>query len=173
MSGIDVGKRAAHRIVLRQEGGGEAQSSLAVGAGILIHARDQFGQRAGDGGEGFEAGLKRCHQQGCGYALSRYVGHGHKEPGFAGRGGGAGEDVVVVSGDGIRRTGGKGNRQPGHLGRSCRQQPALDIARDFQIALHDHPVRDLEHQQDEQHDPAVEMKVKLNHFDRSRFSSNG
>ena len=64
VSGIDVGESPVHRIVLRQESGGEAQSSLAVGAGILVHPRDQFGQRTGDGGEGLEAGLKG-HKSGC------------------------------------------------------------------------------------------------------------
>ena len=44
VSGIDVGERPAHRIELRQESGGEAQSALAVGAGVLVHARDQFCQ---------------------------------------------------------------------------------------------------------------------------------
>ena len=58
MAGIDVGKRLAHGIKLRQECGGEAKSTLAVVACVLVHPLDQLDQRAGNSGQSFETRRK-------------------------------------------------------------------------------------------------------------------
>jgi len=46
------------------------------------------------------------------------------------------ESVVVVAADGLGGAGGEGYVDAGDIGSAARDQPALDFASDFDVALH-------------------------------------
>ena len=160
MSGIDVGQDARGGIILGDKCSGEAAAVLAVAAGVAIHAADQLGQRAGSGGKRLQAGLKSRHQHGRGNALAGDVGNRHQKGLGLPNQPRTSKHIVIISGDGIGRTRGKGDLQAGHLRRVCRQQPRLNLLGDLQIAFHDHAVGDFQDQQQEHQQAAPEMGVK-------------
>src|ERR1700685_48809 len=82
-----------------------------------------------------------------------------------------GEDVVEITRDRIRRASGEGDVQTGHLRGRGWQQPFLNIAADSEVALQDHTIRDLEHQQNKENEPAPEMRIEFEHYEFSRFPS--
>src|SRR5260370_18048940 len=115
MACIDVVENSPGGVVLCEKSGSEAQAALAVGAGVLIHVRYKFRQSNLGGGKRLEAGLESRHQHGGRNALAGDVGYGEDDAIlFVGlprpR-----KHVVVVSGDGVGRAGGVGNRDSANL----------------------------------------------------------
>jgi hypothetical protein len=51
------------------------------------------------------------------------------------------------------------------LGRRAGQKPRLNFARDLEVALHDHAIRDLEHEQHEENEPGPEVGIELHGVD--------
>src|SRR6266446_5168093 len=104
-----------------RKSGGKAQSTLAVGAGVLVHVRYQLRQGDLRGGKRLEAGLKGRHEHGSGDAFTGNIGHGEYDTivfvGFAR----TREHVVVVSGDGVGGARDIGNRDSGNLWRRAGQ----------------------------------------------------
>ncbi len=161
MTGIDVGEDAPGGVVLGEEGSGETQSALAVGASVLVHIRHQFRQGDLSGGERFQARLKRGHEHGGGNALAGDVGHREHYAVLFGRFPRAREHIIVVPCHGVGRTSGVGNRDAGNLRRSAGQQPGLNLAGNLEIAFHDDAVGNLQHEQQEKQQTAPEMEVEF------------
>ena len=82
---------------------------------------------------------------------------------------GAGKDVVVVSGDGVCRAGGKGDCHPGNDGGVAGSNQlwiSRAISRSRFMTTRS---RYLEHQQNEQHDSGIEMKVEFDDLNFPAF----
>src|SRR5580693_9730664 len=71
------------------------------------------------------------------------------------------EYVIVIAGDGVGGASRIGDGEAGNLRRGAGQQPGLNLAGDLQVALHDHAVGDLEHQQQEQQQRRPEVKIEF------------
>src|SRR5580700_4975468 len=144
VTGVDVGKAARSGIELCEDGGGEALAAEAVGASVVIEAGGECAQREAYGGDGTQAGLKRGHQQSGWNAFAGDVGHDEHEFAAGGGVGGGIEGVIVIAGDGILRAGVESDLSVRNGWRSRRNEPSLDFAGDFEIALHRDFVGELE-----------------------------
>ena len=136
VAGVHVGKVAGGRIVFREHGGGEALAAKAMGASVVIEAGGKLGEREAFGGDCPQAGLQRGHEESSGYAFAGDVGHDEHE--FAAGGSVVQwiESVVVIAGNGILRAGEKSDLGVRNHWRSGGNEPSLNFAGDFEIALH-------------------------------------
>ncbi len=70
------------------------------------------------------------------------------------------ESVVVIAGNSIGGTRSECNGDAGNDWRLGRQQPTLNVTRDFKITLHHYAVGDFENQHQQQHQAAPELKIR-------------
>src|SRR5579872_4332312 len=128
---------------------------LAIATGILVHAQDEIGEGCWRSGESFEASLESCHEECRRDAFAGDIRDCEKELRrfrilrVCRISGGASENVVVIAGDGVGGTRGKSDGKSGNGRWIGGKQPALNVAGDLQVALHDDAIGDFEHEQDE------------------------
>ena len=144
MAGVDVGKAAGRGIVFGEDRCGEALSAEAMRAGVMIEARGELRERKAFGGDGAEAGLECGHEEGGGDAFAGDIGHDEHE--FSAGGGVAigVEGVVIIAGNGILRARIEGDFSVGDRWRGGGDEPCLDFAGDFEVALHGDLVSEFE-----------------------------
>src|SRR5256885_363209 len=149
------------RIVFGEKGRGKTAAIEAVSGGIAIEPRNKFGERNAFAGNGAQARLKRGHEQCGGDTFSGDVGD-HQKKFFASIGIAEREKrVVVIAGNGILRPRGKRNVRVRYRGRLRRNEPRLDFARDFEVALHDNFVREFQGKQEQEDQRGKEFKPHL------------
>lgn len=161
VSRIDVDEFAGCRIVFGEDGGGEALATKAVSTGIVIQARGQLGERESFGGDGAKAGLQRGHQESGGNTLAGDVGHDEHELAAGSSVIGGIEGVVIVPGNGILRAGIKGDIGIGNGWRSGRNEPGLNFAGDFQVALHGDFIGEFEGEQKKKDQRGKQFEIEF------------
>ena len=120
----------------------------------MVDARDQLGQGAGEGREGAQAGLQGGGEEGGGDALAGHVGDHQEEAAV-----GAEEGVEVIAGDGVGGAAGEGDIDARDFGGLRGHEPALDLARDFEVALHGDAVGEFEGEEHDQGEAAEELRL--------------
>src|SRR5215472_14891988 len=146
-------------MVVTQNRGRKSPPVQTVGGRVAVQPRYQFRQRHAFASNGAQAGLKRCHQERGRHAFSGHVRNHHHQPialliGI--------KCVVIIAGYRILRTRRKSNVGSRDLRWFGRHKPHLNLARDFQVALHGHFVSEFqrEQQQEEQGRNPYEIHVK-------------
>ena len=147
VSGAEIAKIAGGGIEFGEECSGEAPG-VAVGADLAVETTDEFGERAAGAGQGSKAGLECCHHHGGGDAFASYVGYRDQQRTVAR----AKEGVVVVAADGLGGAHGEGDVDAGNVGGSARDEPSLDFAGDFDVALHRDVIAEDQSEEDQQAD---------------------
>ncbi len=147
---VDVGEATGGGIVFSEDSGGEALAAEAVGAGVMIEADGELAEREAFGGDGAQAGLQRGHEESGGDTFACDIGHDEHQLAAGESVVGGIEGVVIIAGDGILRTGVEGDLRVGNHWRSGGNEPGLDFASDFEIALHRDLVGEFEGEKKEE-----------------------
>src|SRR5258707_3598907 len=116
----------------------------------MIEADGKLAEREAFGGDGAQAGLECGHEESCGDYFACDIGHDEHQLAARSRVAGGIEGVVIIAGDGILRTGVKGDLRVGNHWRSGGNEPGLDFAGDFKIALHRDLVGEFEGEKKEE-----------------------
>ena len=138
VAGIHVNHLARLRIDFGKERGRESASIKAVGAAITIKADHNLVERRGCRRERAQARLKRGHEQRGGNAFPGDV-RDHDEKRWRDRflrRDRTEEGVVVIARNRILRARGKRDIYARHARGMVGNEPLLNFARDFQVALH-------------------------------------
>ena len=161
VSGIHILDGARRGIIFGEHRRREAQATEAVTAGVAVEPCDHLLKRCALARDGPQARLQRGHEQRRRNALSRDI-RDYNEQLASVRGARGGiKRIVIVARDRVLRPCGKGHFGAGNLRRRGRNQPGLDLSRDFQVALHRHAVSQLQHQKEEEQERREKLKIDI------------